>query len=82
MPAELPPLLGDVVVCAPVVEAEARAQGKSAVAHYAHMIVHGVLHLRGFDHERCADAKAMEDRERTLLVALGFDDPYAADHSE
>lgn len=82
MPPELPPLLGDIVVCAPVVEAEARAQGKRPVAHYAHMIVHGVLHLRGFDHERCAEAAAMEGRERALLTVLGFDDPYPGEHLE
>ncbi len=68
--------LGDLVVCAPVVAREAREQGKALAAHWAHMIVHGTLHLAGFDHERTADAKRMEGRERALLARLGFADPY------
>lgn len=68
--------LGDLVVCAPVVAREAREQGKSLSAHWAHMIVHGTLHLLGFDHERAADAKRMEGRERALLKRLGIADPY------
>ena len=70
------PLLGDVVICAPVVSREAKEQGKSICAHYAHMVVHGVLHLRGFDHERDSDARAMESVEVELLRRLGFDNPY------
>jgi probable rRNA maturation factor len=68
--------LGDLVVCAPVVAREAREQGKALRAHWAHMIVHGTLHLLGFDHERTADAKRMESRERALLKRLGIADPY------
>ena len=73
------PVLGaDLVLCAPVVEAEAEAQGIALVAHYAHLIVHGTLHAQGFDHERAADANRMEARESEILVSLGFADPYAA----
>ena len=68
--------LGDLVVCAPVVAREAREQGKALRAHWAHMIVHGTLHLLGFDHERAADAKRMEGRERMLLARLDIADPY------
>jgi probable rRNA maturation factor len=68
--------LGDLVVCAPVVAREAREQGKPLAAHWAHMIVHGTLHLLGFDHERAADARRMEGRERALLARLGVADPY------
>jgi probable rRNA maturation factor len=67
---------GDVVICAAVVAREAREQGKPLAAHWAHMVVHGALHLLGFDHERARDAAAMEARERTLLAKLGFPDPY------
>jgi len=69
-------LIGDIVVCAPVVAREARAQGKALSAHWAHMVLHGTLHLLGFDHARAADAKRMERRERALLARLGFADPY------
>jgi probable rRNA maturation factor len=73
------PVLGaDLVLCAPVVEAEADAQGIALVAHYAHLVVHGTLHAQGFDHERAADARRMEARESEILVGLGFADPYAA----
>ena len=72
-------LLGDVVVCAPVIEAEARAQGKSRNAHWAHMILHGVLHLIGYDHALEREAQLMEARERELLSEFGFPDPYASD---
>jgi probable rRNA maturation factor len=68
--------LGDLVVCAPVVAREAREQGKRLAAHWAHMVVHGTLHLLGYDHARAADAKRMEGRERALLARLGFADPY------
>ena len=71
------PLEGDVVICAPVVASEAREQGKAIRAHYAHLVVHGILHLQGLDHERAADARRMERRERAILAALGFVDPYA-----
>ena len=68
--------LGELVICAPVVAREAKAQGKAAAAHWAHMTVHGVLHLMGFDHERRAEAKKMEVREIQILDRLGFSDPY------
>lgn len=68
--------IGDIVVCAPVVAREAREQGKALAAHWAHMIVHGTLHLLGFDHLRAADAKRMEGRERALLARIGIADPY------
>jgi probable rRNA maturation factor len=67
---------GDVVLCHPVVEREARAQGKSVAAHYAHLVVHGILHLRGYDHEKKRDAARMEAREIRILRRLGFADPY------
>lgn len=73
-------LLGDLIVCAPVVAREAREQRKSRAAHWAHMIVHGTLHLRGYDHEHDADARRMERRERSILGSLGFPDPYEATH--
>ncbi|MDQ6640270.1 MAG: rRNA maturation RNase YbeY [Pseudomonadota bacterium] len=73
---DAPVLSADLVLCAPVVEAEAAAQGVALVAHYAHLIVHGTLHAQGFDHERASEAKRMEARESEILVGLGFDDPY------
>jgi probable rRNA maturation factor len=73
---EAKPLAGDIVICAPVVAREAREQGRDVAAHHAHLLVHGLLHLQGFDHERDADAKRMERHERRLLARLGFDDPY------
>jgi probable rRNA maturation factor len=72
------PLMADLVLCAPVVEAEAAEQGKTLEAHYAHLLVHGALHAQGMDHEVEADALVMEAREREVLAALGFYDPYAA----
>jgi probable rRNA maturation factor len=74
-----PALAGDLVLCAPVVEREAVAQGKAAQAHYAHLIVHGMLHLQGFDHEDDQQAAHMEAREREILAGLGYPDPYASD---
>lgn len=67
---------GDVVLCAPVVAREARKQQKTIDAHYAHLTVHGVLHLRGYDHDTNAGARVMENRERRVLLGLGFADPY------
>jgi probable rRNA maturation factor len=69
-------LLGDVVICPAVVRAEARAQHKSARAHWTHLVVHGVLHLAGYDHERAADAARMERREIRVLRGLGVANPY------
>lgn len=76
--AYMPRHLGDLVLCAAVVAREAREQGKDAEAHWAHLSIHGLLHLLGFDHEAEADARVMEQRETELLHKLGFDDPYAA----
>ena len=80
-PAELPdgidlPLLGDIAICAPVVEQEAREQGKTSAAHWAHMLVHGTLHLRGYDHIDEAEADEMEALETTIMTGLGFPPPY------
>jgi probable rRNA maturation factor len=78
---DVEPLAGDLVLCVPVVRQEAREQGKTFRAHCAHLVIHGMLHLQGFDHERAADARRMETREIRLLRALGYADPYrAADH--
>ncbi len=75
--APLPEMVGDLVVCVPVVAHEAAAQGKPAEAHFAHLIVHGMLHLQGYDHETGEpDAEVMEQREREILAALGYPDPY------
>jgi probable rRNA maturation factor len=71
--------LGDLVICAPVVAREASAQGKSAAAHWAHMVVHGMLHLQGHDHETDEQAAEMEARETRILTALGFAAPYAGE---
>lgn len=71
------PLTGDLVLCVPVVVREAGEQGKALDAHFAHLVVHGMLHLQGYDHEIEADADAMEARERDILRSLGYADPYA-----
>jgi len=77
---EARPLAGDVVICAPVVAREAREQGKDVDAHHAHLLVHGLLHLQGYDHERSRpEASRMERRERAVLKRLGFADPYAGE---
>lgn len=70
------PLLGDIVLCAPVVAREAKEQGKPLAAHYAHLTVHGTLHLLGWDHQDAREADAMEAIEREVLATLGIDDPY------
>ncbi len=72
-----PVVIADLVLCAPVVEREALAEGKTLAAHYAHLLVHGALHAQGYDHQRRRDAARMEARECELLLALGFADPYA-----
>jgi probable rRNA maturation factor len=68
---------GDLVICAAVVAREAREQGKTLEAHWAHMVIHGALHLQGHDHEKARQATAMEAHERYLLAKLGFPDPYS-----
>lgn len=80
-PFQAPPgtvsrLLGDLVICAPVVEREAQQQGKVLAAHWAHMVIHGILHLRGYDHETEPEALAMEALETAILARLGYADPY------
>lgn len=82
-PVELPPgvslpLIGDLVICAPVVVRESKEQGKAPNDHWAHMTVHGVLHLLGYDHIEDAEAEAMEALETRILAGLGIDDPYTA----
>jgi len=72
----VPGLMGDVVLCAPVIAREARAQHKPLTDHWAHLVVHGVLHLRGFDHIEQPSAARMERLERRILAGLGIPDPY------
>ncbi|AEF23416.1 MULTISPECIES: rRNA maturation RNase YbeY [Pseudomonas] len=84
-PADVPdelldiPLLGDLVICVPVVEREAVEQGKTLDAHWAHLVIHGCLHLLGYDHIEDEEAEEMEGLERILLAELGHPDPYAGD---
>ncbi|MBN9204518.1 rRNA maturation RNase YbeY [Methylibium petroleiphilum] len=72
-----PVVVADLILCAPVVEREARDEGRSLEAHYAHLLVHGTLHAQGHDHEIEVEAQAMEARETEVLRALGYADPYA-----
>lgn len=81
-PPEVPiPLLGDLVICSSVVFQEAEEQSKQAQAHWAHMVVHGCLHLLGYDHIKDEDADVMENLERQVLASLGFPDPYKEENS-
>lgn len=81
-PPEVPlPLLGDLIICTTVVEKEAREQGKPSTAHWAHMVIHGCLHLLGYDHIKDEDADVMENLERQILASLGFPDPYKEENS-
>ncbi|WKB54898.1 rRNA maturation RNase YbeY [Eleftheria terrae] len=77
--AHEPVVMADLVLCAPVVEREAREMGKPLQAHYAHLLVHGTLHAQGYDHEAEDEAELMEGRETEILLALGYEDPYARD---
>ena len=86
-PSDLPlepalPLLGDIVVCVPVVRREAAAQSKPLQAHWAHMLVHGTLHLLGYDHIEDEQAEAMEALETRILATLDYPCPYRGDHAE
>ena len=87
-PADVPddlldiPLLGDLVICVAVVEREAAEQGKTLEAHWAHLVIHGCLHLLGYDHIDDEEAEEMEALERELLAELGHPDPYADDEDE
>lgn len=73
---DLPYTAGDIVICPAVVAREAAEQGKTLEAHFAHLTVHGVLHLQGYDHEGDDEAEAMEARERQIVTKLGYPDPY------
>ena len=75
---DLEPLTGDIVLCAPVIAKEAAQQHKPIEAHYAHLVVHGMLHLQGYDHENSKDAVVMETLEAEIVVKLGYADPYEA----
>jgi probable rRNA maturation factor len=79
LPPEAVSELGDLVICMPVLEREAAEQGKTLLAHFAHLVVHGTLHLAGFDHISDEDAAQMEGLEREILRELGFADPYHAE---
>jgi probable rRNA maturation factor len=73
---DVEPLSGDIVLCAPVIAKEARKQRKPVEAHYAHLVVHGMLHLQGYDHENNDDARIMETLEAEIVMKLGYADPY------
>ncbi|WP_440903778.1 rRNA maturation RNase YbeY [Catenovulum sp. SX2] len=75
------PLIGDLVICAQVVRREAEEQNKPLTAHWAHMVIHGCLHLLGYDHIEDEEAETMENLERRILSQLGFDDPYKSDET-
>lgn len=79
---DVPPYEGDLALCAPVVTREAREQRKSVAAHYAHLVVHGTLHLQGYDHKKNEDAFVMEARESQIVTKLGYPAPYGMDDSK
>jgi len=76
LPDEQSGYLGDIVICVPVLEAEADEQGKTLQAHATHLLIHGCLHLAGFEHGAAADAERMEHLETELMLGMGFEDPY------
>ena len=76
---EEPWLIGDIILCAPVVEKEAKEQGISLEAHYAHLTIHGILHMHGYDHEEEAQAELMESIESATMMQLGYADPYLSE---
>ncbi|KAA6047912.1 rRNA maturation RNase YbeY [Pantoea sp. Bo_7] len=76
------PLLGDLIICRQVVEQEAAEQGKSTEAHWAHMVVHGTLHLLGYDHIEDSEAEEMEALETEIMLALGYPDPYISEKED
>ena len=75
--SQAPVVVADLVLCAPVLQREARDSGVAIEAHYAHLLVHGTLHAQGYDHDAAAEARVMESRETELMLKLGFADPYA-----
>lgn len=79
---EEPHLIGDIMLCAPVILRESSEQHKSADAHFAHLTVHGVLHLHGYDHETEAEAELMETLETEIITQLGYPDPYLSEKTE
>ncbi|HEX5463256.1 MAG TPA: rRNA maturation RNase YbeY [Burkholderiales bacterium] len=80
--SEQAPYHGDIALCAPVVSREARTQRKSIEAHYAHLVVHGMLHLQGYDHQTASEAAVMEQLESRIVAALGYPDPYGKDEGK
>jgi probable rRNA maturation factor len=80
--AEEPHLMGDIMLCAPVILRESSEQHKSVDAHFAHLTVHGVLHLHGYDHETEAEAELMETLETEIVTKLGYPDPYLSEKTE
>jgi probable rRNA maturation factor len=78
LPTDTPIYLGDIILALETLKSEAKAQRKSLRQHYTHLVVHGVLHLLGFDHMRASDARRMEDLERVVLAGLGWPDPYVS----
>ena len=77
-----PPLLGDIVICGPLVVKEAADQNKEVKAHWAHIVIHGVLHLLGYDHEDADEANIMESLEKKIMTELNYPDPYALSHDQ
>ena len=77
-----PNLLGDIVVCAPIVEQEAKEQGKTIDAHWAHLVIHGILHLQGYDHESDEEANVMETKEIKILKKIGYTNPYETESKQ